>query len=131
MTARVLTLATACSILALPACAPEVERPTAQMTRANTLIDQAERAGAQKYAAAELQQARDKMSQAEKAANDGKGEVALRLATEASVDAELAGARTASGQAQAAADETRRGVEALEQEATRSFTTPADNGTPR
>jgi len=116
--------AAAFSALLIAGCATKVERPTAEMTRASTLIDQAERAGAQRHAAAELQQARQKLSAAEKAANDGKGEVAQRLATEAGVDAELAVARTASGEAQRSAEEVHRSTETLQQEATRGSGDP-------
>lgn len=125
MASRVGILVLPCAALLLAGCATKVERPTEEMTRATTLIDQAEKAGAQRYAAAELQQARDKLAEAEAAANAGKGEVALRLATEATLDAELANARTTSGEAQHSADEVRRSTEALQQEATRTSTTPA------
>ena len=113
------------SALLLAGCAAEVERPTEEMTRAKTLIDQAEKAGAQRYAAAELQQAREKLQDADEAVDDGKGEVAKRLAMEATVDAELAVARTASGEAQRAAEEINRSTETLQREATRDSTTPA------
>jgi hypothetical protein len=120
-------------VLLIAGCASKVERPVEEMTRATTLIEQAEKAGAQRHAAAELQQARDKLAQAEKAANDGKGDVALRLAMEATVDAELANARTASGEAQSAAEELHRSTESLRREAERSSTSPAlpPNGTSR
>jgi len=119
--------------LLFAACAPKVERPTAEMARATTLIDQAEKAGAQRYSAEDLQRARDKLSAADKAANDGKGEVAQRLASEASVDAELAVARAASGDAQRAAREVSRGTDTLQDEAQRNSqqsgtsTTPPNN----
>ena len=123
-------LATAtASALLLAGCAAEVERPTEEMTRESILIDQAEKAGAQRYAAAELQQARDKLRLAEAAVNDGEGDAARRLAAEATVDAELAVARTASGEAQRAAEEIHRSTESLEREATRDSTTaPAPTG---
>ena len=68
--------------LLLAACAAEAERPTADMTRASTLIEQAEKAGAQQYAAAELQQARDKLHRPIERSN-GKGEKAQHLAQQA------------------------------------------------
>ena len=102
-------------------CAAKAQRPTAQLTRANTLIEQAERAGAQRYASAELQQARDKVGLAEKAADNGKGDLAQRLATEAAADAELANARTSSGQAQRSAEELHRSTQSLQEEANRNL----------
>jgi hypothetical protein len=121
-------IASACAALLLAGCATKVERPTEQLTRATTLIDQAERAGAQRYAAAELQQARDKVNAAEKAATNGEGEVALRLATQAAADAELAAARTASGEAQRSAEELHRSTETLQEEANRGV--PDSNSAP-
>jgi hypothetical protein len=106
--------------LAIVACTGEIERPTEQMVRASTLIEQAEKAGAQRYAAAELQQARDKLAAADHAAEKGKEDQARWLAEEAVADAELAGARTASGEAKRAAEEVARGTQTLEQEAERS-----------
>ncbi len=117
-------LIAACPALFLTGCASEAERPTEDMTRAATLISQAEKAGAQQYASAELQQARDHLSAANKAVEDGKEDKAKRLAQQASVDAELANARTASGQAQRAAEEVSRGTNTLQQEADRTTTTP-------
>jgi hypothetical protein len=125
MNVRVGWIAAVSAALAAAGCAPQVERPTAEMARASTLIDQAEKAGAQRHAAAELQQARDKLALADAAANDGKGDVALRLAMQAAVDAELAAARTASGEAQSAADEVRKSTETLRQEAARGSVSPA------
>ena len=120
MAARSGMLAAACTVFLFAGCATRVERPVAEMARATTLIDQAEKAGAQRYAAAELQQARDKVNLADKAANDGKGDIALRLASEAAVDAELAVARTASGEAQRAAEELHRSTDTLQEEAKRN-----------
>jgi hypothetical protein len=130
MTDRVATFVTACTALLIAGCATKVERPTQEITRATTLIEQAEKAGAQRYAAAELQQARDKVAQADAAATEGKGELALRLATEATLDAELANARTASGEAQRSAEEVRRSTETLREEATRTSTTSPTGTTP-
>jgi hypothetical protein len=121
----------ACSILALAGCAGEAERPTAEVARANTLIEQAEKSGAQKYAAAELQQARDKLQQVEVAVKNGKEDEALHLAQQASADAELAQARAASGEAQRAAEEVERSTSTLQQEADRSSTSTNPDGTPR
>jgi hypothetical protein len=109
------------------ACSSAPARPTEDMTRARTLIEQAEKGGAQRYAAVELESARDKLQQADAAARDGKQEVANERAAEAVADAELANARTQSGEARRAADELQRSTEALRQETERgvpSTTTP-------
>jgi hypothetical protein len=120
-----------CSMIILAGCAGEAQRPDAEIARANTLIEQAEKAGAQRYAAAELQSARDKLQQVDAAVKDGKGDRALHLAQQASADAELANARAASGEAQRAAGEVEKGTETLREEADRSETTTNPDGTPR
>jgi hypothetical protein len=97
------------------------------MTRAQTLVDQAEQAGAQQFAAAELTQARQKLQMADAAANKGNTDIAQRLASEATVDARLAVARTNSGKAKTAAGEVSQSVETLRKEANRGNTS---SGTP-
>jgi len=104
-------------------CASAPPRPTEDMTRARTLIEQAEKAGAQRYAAVELESARDKLRQADDASKDGKQEIANARAAEAVADAELASARATSGEARRAADELRKGNETLRQETERSSPT--------
>jgi hypothetical protein len=101
-------------------CASKPPRPTDDMARAQALVDQAEQAGAQQYAAAELSSAREKLQRADDAADKGNTEAARRLATEATLDARLAVARTSSGKAQAAAGEVSNSVETLRREATRN-----------
>jgi hypothetical protein len=113
--------------LIVTACGSAPARPTEDMTRARTLIEQAEKAGAQRYAAVELESARDKLQQADAAAKDGKQEIANERAAEAVADAELANARASSGEAQRAAQELQRSNETLRQETERgvpSTTTP-------
>jgi hypothetical protein len=100
-------------------CASRADRPDAEITRARTLIEQAERAGAQQYAAAELDQARDKLRLATAAVEDGKNKEARERANEAAAGAELAQARARSGEAQKAAQEVQHSTEALEREAGR------------
>jgi hypothetical protein len=94
-------------------------QPTAEITRARTLIEQAEKAGAQRYAAVEVDQARNKLKLAEAAAEDGKKEEARARANEAAADAELAMARTTSGEAEKAAAEVQRGTDTLQRESER------------
>lgn len=99
-------------------------RPTAEIARARTLIEQAEKAGAQRYAAAAVDQARDKLRLAEAAAEHGKNDAARARANEAAADAELAIARTASGEAEGAAAEVQRGTDTLQRESERKPATP-------
>jgi glycerol-3-phosphate dehydrogenase len=98
-------------------------RPTAEITRARTLIEQAEKAGAQRYAAVELDHARNKLRLADAAAEDGKNAEARARANEASADAELAMARTTSGEAAKSAEEVERGTETLQRETERKQAT--------
>jgi hypothetical protein len=91
------------------------------------LIEQAEKAGAQEYAAADLERARDKLQAANAAQEKGKEEIANQYATEAAVDAELASARASSGQARKAADEVNAGARTLSEEATRKSAPQPDN----
>lgn len=94
-------------------CAVQPPRPTEEMTRARTLIEQAEQNGAQRYAAADLQEARDRLQASDSAASKGDTRDAQWLATEASLDAQLASARAQSGKAQAAANEVNQGLDTL------------------
>ena len=113
------------ALVALAGCATQSERPTQDMTRAQTLIDQAEKAGAQQYAAAQIEQARLKLDQAEAADRKGEHDEAQQRATEAVADADLAVALANSGAAQRAATEVQQSVETLRDEAQRS--TAANN----
>jgi tetratricopeptide (TPR) repeat protein len=110
----------AAAIGVLSAGCATTPRPTAEITRARTLIEQAEKAGAQQYAAVELDQARSKLRLADAANNEGKREEARARANEAASDAELAMARTNSGEAKKAADEVQQSTETLRREAQRN-----------
>ena len=108
--------------LVLAACAAAPERPEAEFSRAQTLIQTAEQQGAQEFAGAELESARRKLDQAGIVADEGKGEQATRLAQQAAVDAELAAAKAAAAKARKAADELDRSIETLRSEAVRNQT---------
>jgi hypothetical protein len=95
-------------------------RPDSEITRARTLVEQAEKAGAQQYAAVELDQARNKLRLATAANEDHKYDEARARANEAASDAELALARTNSGEAKKAADQVQESTETLRQEAQRN-----------
>ena len=105
-------------------------RSEPEITRARTLIEQAEKAGAQQYAAVELDQARNKLRLADAANKDGKHDEAKARANEAAADAELAMARTNSGEAKKAADEVQQSTETLRQEAQRKEATTSDTTPP-
>jgi hypothetical protein len=107
-------------------CASASQKPVEQLTQARTLIEQAERSDTQRLAAADLEQARGKLSRAEAAAEDGDQESALRLAREAAADAELAQAKASAAQAGNSQKELEQSLQALREEADRM---PA-NGSP-
>ncbi len=102
-------------------------RPTAEITRARTLIEQAEKSGAQNYAAVELDSARNKLREADAAAKQGDNDSARARANEASAAAELAAARTSSAEAQKAAVDSQKGTDTLQREATRDTNTSPQN----
>jgi multidrug efflux pump subunit AcrA (membrane-fusion protein) len=111
-------------------CGGEPKRPTEQLTRAKTLVEQAEKSGAQRYASADLEQARNKLDAANKAFEKGKEDQANQLAAEAALDAEVANARAAAGEAQKAAQEVGKSTETLRQEAGRTNATGNTPQTP-
>ena len=71
----------------------------------------------------ELDQARNKLRLADAANQDGKRDEARARANEAAADAELAMARTNSGEAKKAADEVHESTDTLRQEAQRKEAT--------
>jgi hypothetical protein len=118
MTPRIVTLLSALVACALQVgCATEGPIPTEQLTRARALVEQADKANAQQYAPADLQRAHDELSSADKAVSDHRYNEARRYAEAAQVDADLASARGSSGEAQHAAQEIRRSIDSLQQEA--------------
>jgi hypothetical protein len=108
-------------------CATQGPMPTEQLVSARTLVAQADKADAQRYAPADLQRAHDELASAEQAANNHKYDDARRLAENAQADADLASARASSGEAQRAAREVDRGIDSLRQESERHANDPATN----
>ena len=92
-------------------------RPIAELSRAHTLVEQAEQAGAQQFAGADLDAARTKLQRAEQ--KDTRPEVALRLAEEAALDAQVAVARARVGKADQAVMEVNASTESLRKETSR------------
>lgn len=103
-------------------CATRQQPP--EVTRAQTLIEQAEKSGAQQYAAEQLDRARNNLRLATAAARDGKQDEARDRANEAAADAELAQSRAASGSAEKAAKEVQRGTDTLQRESERAQGVP-------
>jgi hypothetical protein len=110
----VVTLTVSSLTGALFACASEP--PPTDLTRAQTLIEQAAQNGAQRYAAADLDRARTRLREARQSADDDHNDEAAALASEAAADAELALARADSAEAQRAAREIRESIQALRKE---------------
>lgn len=100
---------------ALGSCASQ-PKPTAQLVRAHTLIGQAEKDHAQRFAAADLQRARDELDNAQTAEKDEKYDSARSLADRASADADLASARASSAKAQQSAEQVRHSLDTLRQQ---------------
>jgi hypothetical protein len=118
MSARIAAFAfTACALVA--GCASEGAPPREQMARARTLVEQADKADAQRYAAADLQRAHDELSDAQRAYNAQKWNDARTFAESSAADADLASARAAAGAAHQAATEVARGNNTLRQETQR------------
>jgi Domain of unknown function (DUF4398) len=115
----ILTTAAAATVIAA-GCATQGPQPTEQMTRARTLIEQAEKAQAQRYAAPDLQRARDELNSAELASNKGSYDAAQAYAESAAVDADVAAARASAAEALRAAHETTQGNRMLQQESERA-----------
>ena len=110
----------------LAGCASE-PKPTAQLVRASTLVSEAEKDEAQHYAAADLQRARDELSNAQTAESAGKYDSARRDAEKAAADADLASARASSGKAQQSAQQVRHSLDTLKEQIQQN---PTPSGSP-
>src|ERR1700689_2447111 len=111
------TAAAAAAVLASVSCASGPQ-PNADLVGAHTLVAQAEQSGAQQYASANLEAARSELRQADQDAKD-KPVLAIRLAQESSIDAELALARTRALKAEQALKEVNSGTATLQSESER------------
>ena len=127
--ARLSTMTAAALLVAagMAGCASQ-PKPTAQLVRASTLVSQAEKDGAQRFAAADLQRARDELSNAQTAESDGKYANAQRLADRAAADADLASARASSGKSQQSAEQVRRSLDTLRQQLQQNPAPSGDSG---
>jgi hypothetical protein len=112
----------ACGGFIIVGCAGEGPRPMEEMTRAHTLIEATDKDGnAQRYAAADLQRAHDEFADATRADGAGQYLEARNFAEAASVDANLAAARGAAGEAKRSASEVAQGNATLRSESNRAI----------
>ena len=122
---------TATALACLAGCAAQGPQPTAQLTRAQTLVNQADKSQAQQYAPADLQRSRDELSAAEAANNKGDYDAARGLAESAAVDADVASARAQAGEAQHALQEALESNRTLERESQHRTDSNAAPSTPQ
>src|SRR5580658_8362010 len=123
MSLRTFVLSTTGALLCVVAvgCASEGPKPNDELTKAHTVVEQADKGGnAQRYAAADLQRAHDELSDADRLSGQGKYAEARAFAQRAEVDADLASARGNSGEAQKAAADVTQGNNTLQQETQRN-----------
>ena len=123
MSLRTLILSTTGVLVCLGAagCASEGMKPTAELTKAHTVVEQADKGGnAQRYAAADLQRAHDELSDADRLDGQGKYDEARYFAQRAEADADVAVARGNSAEAQKAAADVTQANSTLQQETQRS-----------
>jgi hypothetical protein len=116
MTTKFLILTLALGGLAACATKPP---PTEAMTRAETSVEQADRAGARRYDPGTLDSSKDKMAASRIAAEKGDKPAAKHYAEQAELDADLAAATARSADAKKAADEVKAGTETLRAEIAR------------
>lgn len=109
----------AIGLVGITACASTDDRPDAKLAIAQSSIEQAQRAGANEHAAQPLSAAREKLSAAQAAVARDEMLVAERLAEEAALDAELAGAMTRTRKAELAVEELNDTIEVLREEIAR------------
>ena len=108
------------SVLLLAACASTPPVPTASLQAARQAISVAELAEAGRYAPGELGEARIKLASADTAVSEQKMTMAERFAEESRAEAELASAKAADVKAKAVNDEMRRSTDTLVEEMQRS-----------
>ena len=108
--------------LAAGGCASQGPKPNDELTKAHTVVEQADKGNAQRYAAADLQRAHDELSQAERYAAERKYDEARHFAQRAEADADVAVARGNSAEAQKSAQEVAQSNSTLRQESERNTT---------
>jgi hypothetical protein len=107
-------------MLLLAGCASAPMAPTAALDEAKSAIRTAERDDAGRFASAELDEARQKLILADKAAVAENMMLAEWYANESTLTAQLAAARTESAKAESINQEMSRGMDALTEEMRRA-----------
>jgi len=102
-------------MLTISGCA-NAPKPTSELVLTEAAIQNAEAAGARKYAPLELRQAREKQAEAQAFMKKGAYDKARRSANEALVNAELAEAAAEAEKSRLAVGESREGLELMESE---------------
>lgn len=106
------------SVVLLGGCASTPLAPSTEMTKAQSAIDQAERAGAREYATDSVQ----KMAQGQAAAAKGERTQSEQLFEESYADAHLAQVSAQSAKSAKDAADVDRGIATLQNEANRPVT---------
>ncbi|MCL7944247.1 DUF4398 domain-containing protein [Marinobacter sp. ATCH36] len=96
-------------------CASSGERPDGQLRTAESAIQQAVSSDARNFEPVLLNQAQNKVADAEEMIEAEKYREANRLLEQATVDAQLAGARSDTAKAQQAVEEINSNIESLRQ----------------
>jgi|AntDeeMinimDraft_5_1070356.scaffolds.fasta_scaffold22436_2 Na+-transporting methylmalonyl-CoA/oxaloacetate decarboxylase gamma subunit len=108
-----------CLVVIMGACASS-NVPAPDTSEAESMVRQAEEAGAQEYAPLELRNARKKIEEAKTLVDDEQYAKATRLTEEASVDAELAMVKARSEKAREAVEQLRKTIKTLKDEIERN-----------
>lgn len=133
MSVRTFILSTTGALVCVVAtgCATEGPKPTDELTKAHTVVEQADKAGtAQRYAAADLQRAHDELSDADRLSGQGKYRESRAYAQRAEVDADVAVARGNSAEQQRAAEDVAKANDTLRQETERTTPSETNSTTP-
>ncbi len=126
----------ALACVAVGGCASPGPKPTDELTKAHTVVEEADKGNAQRYAAADLQRAHDELGEAERADAQKRYKEARYMAERAEVDADVAVAHANSAEAQKAAQDVRQSNQTLQEEAERktqegTSTTPPPGQNPQ
>ena len=111
-------------LLVLTGCATTKQPPSGQISKmalSQAAVEKASSAGAYEYAPLELKAARDKIELAKTATQSKDYETAERLLEEATVDAELAEAKSKTVKSQKVVDELKMSIDMLREEIQRKI----------
>ena len=115
-----LALSAAVVALSTIGCSRHNPVVAAKIAQAERAVDEAQQAGAALRAPAEFKSARDKLTSARTATENGNHDQAIRLAEQAAIDAEYARARAANQRVNGMADEMNQSLKTLRQELERT-----------